>query len=182
MTPSTPPPKFLRKSPFSGHFITLVEELPSLFFADGNMTLHYKTPRQYPESSKTIPRPFQTPSRHLQDTPQTPKIWALFVHTIPVGVKQAANKNESNGMYINCLHIIPSNHNPESLRQPPDTSHTPSRHLTDTPNLDKFWLFQGHWEQKEAAIKNESNGMFKKCLHIIPFARYHLKSTPRHLP
>ena len=71
-------------------------------------------------------------------------------------------------MYINCLHIIPSNHNPESLRQPPETSHTPSRHLTDTPNLDKFWLSQGHWEQKEAAIKNESNGMFKKCLHIIP--------------
>ena len=153
-----------------------------MFFADGNMTLHYKPPRQYPESSQTIPRPFQTPSRHLQDTPQTPKIWALFVHTIPVGVKQAANKNESNGMYINCLHIIPSNHNPESLRQPPETSHTPSRHLTDTPNLDKFWLSQGHWEQKEAAIKNESNGMFKKCLHIIPFARYYPKSTPRHLP
>ena len=128
LTPSTPPPKFLRKSPFSGHFITLVEELPSLFFADGNMTLHYKPPRQYPESSQTIPRPFQTPSRHLQDTPQTSKIWALFVHTIPVGVKQAANKNESNGMYINCLHIIPSNHNPESLRQPPDTYQTPSRH------------------------------------------------------
>ena len=132
------------------------------------MTLHYKTPRQYPESSQTIPRPFQTPSRHLQDTPQTPKIWALFVHTIPVGVKQAANKNESNGMFINCLHIIPPNHNPESPRQPPDTSQTPSRHPTDTPNLGKFWLSQGHWEKRKQLLRMSLMGCLKSACTSYP--------------
>ena len=38
LTPSTRGPKFLRKTQFSGPFITLVEELTSLFFTDGNMT------------------------------------------------------------------------------------------------------------------------------------------------
>ena len=124
LTPSTRGPKFLRKIPFLDPFITLVEEFT---FIVGNMTWHYKPP----DRIQSHPRQSPDPSRHLPDTPETPKIWALFVHTIPVGVKQAANKNESNGMYINCLHIIPSNHNPESLRQPPDTYQTPSGHPTN---------------------------------------------------
>ena len=174
LTPSTRGPKFLRKTPFLGPFITLVEELPWLFFADGNMTWHYKPP----DSIQSHPRQSPDPSRHLPDTPQTPKIWALFVHIIPLGEKLAANK--SNGMFMNCLHIIPPNHYPESLRQPPDTSQTPSKHPTDTPNLGKFWSSQGHWEKRKQLLRMSLMGcLISAC---IPFPRYYPKSTPRHLP
>ena len=111
-----------------------------------------------PDSIQSHPRQSPDPSRHLPDTPQTPKIWALFVHIIPLGEKLAANK--SNGMFMNCLHIIPPNHYPESLRQPPDTSQTPSKHPTDTPNLGKFWPSQGHWEKRKHLLRMSLMGCF----------------------
>ena len=81
---------------------------------------------------------------------------------------------------MNCLHIIPPNHYPESLRQPPDTSQTPSKHPTDTPNLGKFWSSQGHWEKRKQLLRMSLMGcLISAC---IPFPRYYPKSTPRHLP
>jgi len=38
---------------------------------------------------------------------------------------------------------------PESLRQPPDTSQTPSRHPTDTPKYGTFWPIRGNCDKKE---------------------------------
>ena len=82
-----------------------------------------------PDSIQSHPRQSPDPSRRLPDTPQTPKIWALFVHTIPE--KLAANKNDSNGMFMNCFHIHHTyiHHTPQLLSRV--TQATP-RHLPDT--------------------------------------------------
>ena len=90
LTPSTPPPKFLIKTSFSGHFIKHVEEEASLFLADKNMKWLYNPPdsiQRHPDNSQTPPRTFQTPYRH----PQSVHFLSI---TRPLGEKEATNKNE----------------------------------------------------------------------------------------
>ena len=55
----------------------------------------------------------------------------------------------------------------KSLRQLPDTSQTPSRHPTDTPKYDMFWLIWGSWDKRSKLMSQMSNWVFINCLHII---------------
>ena len=84
---------------------------------------------------------------------------------------------------IGCLSIACTSYPPrqylESLRQPTDTSQTPSRH-------HKIWHIltkPGRLGEKEAANnKNEYNLMFMDCLHINPQTITRVThTTPRHL-
>ena len=65
-----------------------------------------------------LPGTFQTPSRHPH----------ILNNPRQLGEKDKAIVDESNGVFINCLHIITPKQYLKLLRQTPDTSHTPSRH------------------------------------------------------
>ena len=68
---------------------------------------------------------------------------------------------------IACISYLPRQY-PESLRQPPDTSKTPSRHPTDTPNLGKFWPSQGHWEKRKQLLRMSLMGCLKSACTSYP--------------
>ena len=87
--------------------------------------------RQCPESFRQPPGTSQTP--HKSQTPyrrptDTPQFW-------PIRGNWEKRNTLIKMSLIGCLLIAcishPPRHYPESLRQPPDTSHTPSRHPTD---------------------------------------------------
>ena len=52
---------------------------------------------------------------------------------------------------IACISYPPRQY-PESLRQPPDTSQTPSRHPSDTPNTAHFLPIQGNLETRNQLV------------------------------
>ena len=72
---------------------------------------------------------YKTPTRHLPDTLQTPcrhpKIWHVLTNLRLLGGKEKANEDESNWMFIICLHIL----SPQAV---PKVTQTTPRHLPDT--------------------------------------------------
>ena len=85
----------------------------------------------------------QTPPKHLPDTFQTPSRHPQLEHFLaisrPLGEKEAANKNESNGMFMNCLHIIPPQTLFKVTKTTPDTSLPLFRHPTHSPKYGIFY-------------------------------------------
>ena len=67
----------------------------------------------------------QTHPRHLSDTLQTPQMRHILTKPRKLGENVAVYKNESNWMFINCSHIIPS----QTVSTVTQTAH---RHPTDT--------------------------------------------------
>ena len=125
--------------------------------------LYIIPPQTGPESLRQPTDTSQTQFRHLTDTPN---YGAILTNPWQLGEIKAANRNESNWMFINCLHIIPS----QTVSRVTQTTHrqtpseTPSRH-------HKIWHIltkPGQLGEKEAANKNEYNLMFMDCLHINP--------------
>ena len=86
-------------------------------------------------------------SRHLPDTLQTPHRHPILLIVLghflaiprPLGEKEAANKNESNGMFMNCLHIIPPQTLFKVTKTTPDTSLPLFRHPTHSPKYGIFY-------------------------------------------
>ena len=52
-------------------------------------------------------------------------------------------------MFINWVNVIRPILCPESLRQPTDNSHTPSRLPTDTTKYGTFWPIRGNWDKRK---------------------------------
>ena len=112
---------------------------------------------------QTVFRVTKTTPRHLLDTLQTHfGIWHILTIPRQLGEKEAANKNQSNWMFINCLHIIPSQTvsrvTQTTPRHIPDTFQTPYRHL----KCGTFWPSRGNWEKMWQFIKMSLTG----CLSI----------------
>ena len=82
-------------------------------------------PRHNPECARHPPDTFQTPYRH-------PNIWHVLTNPRQLGEKENGNKDESNWIVINCLHIISaqavSRVTQATPRHLPDTFQAPFRH------------------------------------------------------
>ena len=104
------------------------------------------------ESSRQPPDTPQTPSRH-------PQLEHFLAISRPLGEKEAANKNESNGMFMNCLHIICTL--PDNIQSHKDNPrHFPTTFQTSYTQ-PKVWHFlpnQGNWEKRESCHDTGDNG------------------------
>ena len=121
--------------------------------------LYIIPPQTGPESLRQPTDTSQTQFRHPTDTPN---YGAILTNPWQLGEIKAANRNESNWMFINCLHIIPSQTvsrvTQTTPRHIPDTFQTPHRHL----KCGTFWPSRGNWEKMWQFIKMSLTG----CLSI----------------
>ena len=83
---------------------------------------------------------------------------------------------------IACISYLPRQY-PESLRQPPDTSQTPSRHPTDTPTTACFLPIQDNQETSYQLIEISPLGVYQLLANHAPRTVSRVtQTTPRHLP
>ena len=122
----------------------------------------------------------KTPPRHLPDTLQTPQIQHIFYQSNSTRSQETSSSRLVHWVFINCLHIIPPRQYPESLRQPPDTSQTPSRHPTDTPNTAHFLPIQGNKETRNQLIS--LLGVYQFLAYYTPQTVFRVTLTPRDIP
>ena len=101
----------------------------------------------------------QTHPRHLSDTLQTPQMRHILTKPRKLGENVAVYKNESNWMFINCSHIIPSQ-TVSTVTQTAHSPQTPHRH----PKIGHILTKPRQLGEKEAANKNGSYWMCTNCL------------------
>ena len=140
-------------------------------------------------SPQIVSRVTQPTPRHLPDTFQTPyrhpKIWHILINPRQLGKRTQLFQNESNLMLSMACTSYPPRQYPESLRQPPDTSQTLSRH----PKIVHILTNPRQLGEEEPADKNESNWIFINYLHTtatmstpLPTVSTVTQTTPLHLP
>ena len=131
--------------------------------------------------TQTTPDTSQTPSRHPTDTPKYGTFWSIRGNWEK---RTQLFQNESNLMLSMACTSYPPRQYPESLRQPPDTSQTLSRH----PKIWHILTNPRQLGEEEPADKNESNWIFINYLHTtatmstpLPTVSTVTQTTPRHL-
>ena len=93
---------------------------------------HYHPPvsiQSHPDTPRNLPDTVQTLHRH-------PKIKHFFAYLRPLGEKDSADSNKAHWNFINWFGIRTS----QTVSR---VTHTPSRHLPDTPKLNIFGNVDG---------------------------------------
>ena len=72
---------------------------------------------------------------------------------------------------MRCIYIACTSYPPTIIQSHSDSPQTPPIHHpdpTDTPNLDKFWPSQGHWEKRKQLLRMSLMGCLKSACTSYP--------------